>query len=56
MPLWERAFDVDGGSEFFAEFEEACKHKGIRLFVLTPYEKLIKLIILDTIIVTIKVG
>ncbi|HEY43696.1 MAG TPA: transposase, partial [Anaerolineae bacterium] len=27
---------VDGGSEFQAEFEEACREKGIRLFVLPP--------------------
>jgi len=27
---------VDGGSEFMAEFEQACQEKGIRLFVLPP--------------------
>lgn len=27
---------VDGGSEFQAEFEQACREKGIRLFILPP--------------------
>ena len=36
MPFPIRALQVDGGSEFFSEFEEACKQKGIRLFVLPP--------------------
>jgi putative transposase len=36
MPFPIRAFQVDGGSEFFAEFEEACQQLGIRLFVLPP--------------------
>ena len=27
---------VDGGSEFMAEFEQACQEKGIQLFVLPP--------------------
>jgi transposase InsO family protein len=31
-----KAVQVDGGSEFMAEFEEACQEKGIRLFVLPP--------------------
>src|SRR5258708_6775033 len=30
------AFQVDGGSEFAAEFEEACRQKQIPLFVLPP--------------------
>ena len=36
--LWSacRAIQVDGGSEFKAEFEEACRRKGILLFVLPP--------------------
>lgn len=36
MPGPVRAIQVDGGSEFKAEFEEACREKGIRLFVLPP--------------------
>ena len=36
MPGPVRAVQVDGGSEFKAEFEEACRDKGIRLFVLPP--------------------
>ena len=27
---------MDGGSEFMAEFEEACQQHGIQLFVLPP--------------------
>ena len=30
------AIQVDGGSEFQAGFEEACRERGIRLFVLPP--------------------
>ena len=36
MPFAIRAFQVDGGAEFFAEFEAECQHRGIRLFVLPP--------------------
>jgi len=36
MPFGIRAIQVDGGSEFMAEFEEGCRLKGIRLFVLPP--------------------
>jgi len=36
MPNSLRAIQVDGGSEFKAEFEEACQEKGLRLFVLPP--------------------
>jgi len=36
MPFPIRAFQVDGGSECSAEFEEACQRRGIRLFVLPP--------------------
>jgi putative transposase len=36
MPGPVRAIQVDGGSEFKAEFEEACRAKGLRLFVLPP--------------------
>jgi transposase InsO family protein len=31
-----RAIQIDGGSEFMADFEEACRERGIRLFVLPP--------------------
>jgi len=36
MPFPIAAFQVDGGSEFAAEFEEACRQKQIPLFVLPP--------------------
>jgi putative transposase len=36
MPFPIRAFQVDGGSEFAAEFERECQKRGIRLFVLPP--------------------
>ena len=36
MPFPVRAIQVDGGSEFCAEFECACKERGILLFVLPP--------------------
>lgn len=36
MPFPVRAIQVDGGSEFRAEFEAACQAKGLRLFVLPP--------------------
>ncbi|MFN3412894.1 MAG: integrase core domain-containing protein [Thermoanaerobaculum sp.] len=35
-PFPIRAVQVDGGSEFMAEFEEACRRLGIALFVLPP--------------------
>jgi putative transposase len=31
-----KAIQVDGGSEFMAEFEQACAERDIRLFVLPP--------------------
>ena len=31
-----KAIQVDGGSEFMAEFEAACENKAITLFVLPP--------------------
>ena len=37
MPFPVRAIQVDGGSEFCGEFEEACRERGIRLFVLPPH-------------------
>jgi len=36
MPFPVRAIQVDGGSEFMAQFETACKDLGIKLFVLPP--------------------
>ena len=36
MPFPVKAIQVDGGSEFQAEFEQACVERGIRLFVLPP--------------------
>jgi transposase InsO family protein len=36
MPFAVRAVQVDGGSEFFAEFEAACQSRGIKLFELPP--------------------
>lgn len=36
MPFKIKAIQVDGGSEFCADFENTCKDKGIRLFVLPP--------------------
>jgi transposase InsO family protein len=35
-PFPIRALQVDGGSEFAAEFEETCQQKGLPLFVLPP--------------------
>ena len=36
VPFRVRALQVDGGSEFAAEFEEACQQKELPLFVLPP--------------------
>jgi len=36
LPVAVRAVQVDGGSEFMAEFEAACAHRAIPLFVLPP--------------------
>jgi transposase InsO family protein len=36
MPFTVEAIQVDGGSEFKAEFEQACQQKGIRLYELPP--------------------
>jgi putative transposase len=35
-PFPIRALQVDGGSEFMAEFEAACQERGLALFVLPP--------------------
>lgn len=37
LPVRPVAIQVDGGSEFMAVFEQACKAKGIRLYVLPPH-------------------
>jgi transposase InsO family protein len=36
MPFPVRALQVDGGSEFTADFEQACRARRVRLFVLPP--------------------
>jgi transposase InsO family protein len=36
MPFALAAIQVDGGSEFMAEFETACQARGLTLFVLPP--------------------
>jgi transposase InsO family protein len=36
MPFEVRAVSVDNGSEFMADFEVACRDRGIALFVLPP--------------------
>lgn len=36
MPFSIKAIQVDGGSEFMAQFEEACQREEIRLFELPP--------------------
>ena len=41
-PFPIRAVQVDGGSEFMSDFEEACERLGVKLFVLPlwgPYPK-----------------
>lgn len=35
-PFEIKAIQIDGGSEFKAEFEEECRKRGIKLFVLPP--------------------
>lgn len=36
MPFKVEAIQVDGGSEFMAEFEQACQQRAIKLYVLPP--------------------
>lgn len=36
MPFAVKGIQIDGGSEFMAEFEEACQDHGLHLFVLPP--------------------
>ena len=35
MPFPVKAIQVDGGSEFMAEFEDVCQYKGILLLAPT---------------------
>ena len=37
MPFTVKAIQVDGGSEFKAAFEQACRRRGVQLFVLPPF-------------------
>lgn len=37
FPFKVKAIQIDGGSEFKKDFEEACKKRGILLFVLPPH-------------------
>jgi transposase InsO family protein len=37
MPFSVKAIQVDGGGEFHAQFEQACRAQGIQLFVLPPH-------------------
>jgi putative transposase len=36
MPFYIKAIQVDGGSEFFSDFEHLCQERKIQLFVLPP--------------------
>jgi putative transposase len=36
MPFQVTALQVDGGSEFMADFETACQNRQLPLFVLPP--------------------
>jgi transposase InsO family protein len=36
FPFKVEAIQVDGGSEFMAEFEDACRQRGMKLYVLPP--------------------
>jgi transposase InsO family protein len=36
IPFKGKALQVDGGSEFYSDFEEECQRRKIRLFVLPP--------------------
>lgn len=37
MPFIVKAIQVDGGSEYRAEFEQTCQRLGLKLFVLPPH-------------------
>ncbi len=36
MPFPVKAIQVDGGAEFEAIFDEECRRRGIKLFILPP--------------------
>ena len=36
LPFPVRALQVDGGSEFATQFEQACQQRGLHLFVRSP--------------------
>jgi putative transposase len=36
FPFWIKAIQIDGGSEFMEQFEEACRRKKIPLFLNPP--------------------
>ncbi len=36
MPFKVKAIQVDGGSEFYSDFEEECQRRKLQLFVLPP--------------------
>ena len=36
LPFPVRALQVDGGSEFAAQFEAACQERGLELYAITP--------------------
>jgi putative transposase len=36
MPFEVKAIQIDNGSEYMAEFEQACQARGLKLFVLPP--------------------
>ena len=42
MPFPVKAIQVDGGSEFQGAFEEACRERGVLLFVLPPHSPKLK--------------
>ena len=42
FPFSIKAVQVDGGSEFMADFETACQKSGIKLFVLPPHSPKLK--------------
>ena len=36
VPFRVKAIKVDGGSEFYGEFEKECQRRGVRLYVVRP--------------------
>ena len=37
VPFRVKALKLDGGSEFYGEFERECQKRGIRLYVVRPH-------------------